>query len=494
MNYSLPHPTVPYPGISSSAPAETSACLPSSSMGVLPSYLKPSTALQSTQLPAFNNLFSNVYSTAPNTFNTMKDQTDGLVRGCSTMSNLSCSTALPQLSSECLSSTNSEDSLLGGLNSSPCYQSSYSGGYISPFTRPNSPVSMPVSPSLGNSALLEQTAAMMKAATAALQSLQSQPQLHHGGHSPQKQQQPAQALAPLTQQHCYASTPAPAAPSRGFLAVQTAPSMASIGMQALEELMMGESSQDSSPFNAGSTLQSVQSAPASLFTQASQPWGPTPAPCTSQPLPAHQDAAAQRSMNQMLDSMTQSPNHDTPPAASAPPPKARHLKRSVSDITVFDCKAAAAAVAAKEAAKAFEAAATPQVADQATDFADLDLPLLDDCFLADMGSSDLDSDITSGLCFDGLADFQQACPSLGRSDSSNNLLAEPVMQLASDEAAPAAPANRKGKQSKKLKARGGVAKTSSQVCIHFGWRVCCVVKHCVLATQLLLAVLIGSVG
>jgi len=377
------------------------------------------------------------------------------------MSNLSCATAAPpQLSNECLSSTNSEDSLLGGLTSSPCYQSSYSGGYINPFQAPNSPSRLPVSPCLGNSALLEQTAAMMKAATAALQSLQSPPHLYH---SPQRQQ-PTQAFTSTPPpQHCYApsrisSLPAmPAAPSRAFLPVQTAPSVASIGMQALEELMMSDSSQDSSPFTPGNTLQSVQSAPASLYAQvqASQPWAPSLLPASSLDLPAQiqtqQEATAHHSVSQLFDSITQHDATHTP----TPAPKLRTLKRSVSDIPVFDCKAAAAAMAAREAARAVEEAAP-----EAAPAADLDLPLIDDCFLADMGSSDLESDITSGLCFEGFADFP--CPGLDRSDSSSNLLAEQVLQCASDDAAPAP--KRKGKQSKKLKAHGGVAKASAQVC------------------------------
>ena len=386
------------------------------------------------------------------------------------MSNLSCATAAqPQLSNECLSSTNSEDSLLGGMTSSPCYQSSYSGGYINPFQAPTSPPRLPVSPCLGNSALLEQTAAMMKAATAALHSLQSPPHLYH---SPQRQH-PTQAFnSTPPNQHCYApprvsSLPAmPAAPSRAFLPVQTAPSVASIGMQALEELMMSDSSQDSSPFTPGTTLQSVQSAPASLYAQvqASQPWAPSLLSASSLDLPTQtqtqQEATAHHSVSQLFDSITQHDATHTP----TPAPKLRTLKRSVSDIPVFDCKAAAAAMAAREAARAVEDAA-PEVApaaQQEPDFADLDLPLIDDCFLADMGSSGLDSDITSGLCFEGFADFP--CPGLDRSDSSSNLLAEQALQCASEDAAPAPKRNGKGKQSKKLKARGGVAKASAQVC------------------------------
>ena len=386
------------------------------------------------------------------------------------MSNLSCATAAqPQLSNECLSSTNSEDSLLGGMTSSPCYQSSYSGGYINPFQAPTSPPRLPVSPCLGNSALLEQTAAMMKAATAALHSLHSPPHLYH---SPQRQH-PTQAFnSTPPNQHCYApprvsSLPAmPAAPSRAFLPVQTAPSVASIGMQALEELMMSDSSQDSSPFTPGTTLQSVQSAPASLYAQvqASQPWAPPLLSASSLDLPTQtqtqQEATAHHSVSQLFDSITQHDATHTP----TPAPKLRTLKRSVSDIPVFDCKAAAAAMAAREAARAVEDAA-PEVApaaQQEPDFADLDLPLIDDCFLADMGSSGLDSDITSGLCFEGFADFP--CPGLDRSDSSSNLLAEQALQCASEDAAPAPKRNGKGKQSKKLKACGGVAKASAQVC------------------------------
>ncbi len=256
----------------------------------------------------------------------------------------------------------------------------------------------------------------------------------------------------------------PAAPSRAFLPVQTAPSVASIGMQALEELMMSDSSQDSSPFTPGSTLQSVQSAPASLYAQvqASQPWAPCLLSASSLELPAQtqsqQEATAHHSVSQLFDSITQHDATHTP----TPAPKLRTLKRSVSDIPVFDCKAAAAAMAAREAARAVEEAApeAAPAAEQEPDFADLDLPLIDDCFLADMGSSDLDSDITSGLCFEGFADFP--CPGLDRTDSSSNLLAEQALQCPSEDAAPAL--KRKGKQSKKLKARGGVAKASAQVC------------------------------
>lgn len=464
----LPGPTyssLPYPNVPTGVqPLQTQP----PAMPVLPSYF-------SSHAPTTQPLFPNMYHTAASPFTTQQDQSEGLTRGSSMMSNLSCATAAqPQLSSECLSSTNSEDSLLGGLNSSPCYQSSYTGGYINPFHAPNSPTRVPVSPSLDNSALLEQTAAMMRAATAALESLQSPPHLYH---SPQRQQ-PAQAYTGPPPQHlCYplqqvSSLPAmPAVPSRGFLPVQTAPSAASIGMQALEELMMSDSSQDSSPFSAGGTLQSVQSAPASLYAQvqASQPWGPTLLPCPSQTLPAQpqtlQEAAAPHSMSHMLDGITPSAELDTT-YIPAPAPKLRTLKRSVSDIPVFDCKAAAAAMAAREAAKAVEEAAAeaaPAV-ELEPDFADLDLPLIDDCFLADMGgSSDLDSDITSGLCLDGFADFQQPCPGLDRSDSSSCLLADQALHFVTEEAAPAL--KRKGKQPKKLKARGGVAKASVQVCV-----------------------------
>ena len=54
------------------------------------------------------------------------------------------------------------------------------------------------------------------------------------------------------------------------------------------------------------------------------------------------------------------------------------------------------------------------------------------------------------------------CPGLDRTDSSSNLLAGQALQCPSEDAAPAL--KRKGKQSKKLKARGGVAKASAQVC------------------------------
>ncbi|DBB01115.1 TPA: hypothetical protein ACH3X1_001006 [Trebouxia sp. C0004] len=448
--------SLPFPPVSSTSlhSLQSSAA----AIGMLPSYLGQSSAPL-----AHMPLYSNMYNTAPSTFNSLNDQTEGFSRGSSMMSNLSCATAAqPQLSNECLSSTNSEDSLLGGLTSSPCYQSSYSGGYINPFEAPNSPSRLPVSPCLGNSALLEQTAAMMKAATAALHSLQSPPHLYH---SPQRQQ-PTQAFTSTpTNQHCYApprvsSLPAmPAAPSRAFLPVQTAPSVASIGMQALEELMMSDSSQGSSPFTPCNTLQSVQSAPASLYqVQASQPWAPSLLPPSSHALPTQiqpqQEATAHHSVSQLFDSITQ---HDVTQVPT-PAPKLRTLKRSVSDIPVFDCKAAAAAMAAKEAARALQEAA-PAAAQQEPDFADLDLPLIDDSFLGDMGSSDLDSGITSGLCFEGFADCP--CPRLDRSDSSSNLLAEQALQCASEEAAPAP--KRKGKQSKKLKARGGVSKALAQV-------------------------------
>ena len=447
-------------------PGAAASIMPSAPlMGALPGF--QSCLPQPPQLP----LFPNMYNTTSTTFQTLKDKPDGLVRNPSNLSNLSCATAQPQLSSECLSSTNSDDSLLGGITSSPCYQSSYSSGYINPFQAPNSP-SRASPPALDNSALLEQTAAMMKAATAALQSLQSPASLYH---SPQRQQ-PTQnfqsATSPLSQ-HCYApQVPSvfpvmPAVPSRGFVPVQTAPSVASIGMQALEELMMGDSSQDSSPPPASHTLQSVQSAPASFYASNlnAQPWGSTALPCPQQAAPAkfksQQEASAHCSMGQVFDNLTQSADRSAPRAATPAKPKA--LKRSVSDIPVFDCKAAAAAMAAREAAKAVqEAAAAPAVVafDQEADLADLDLPLIDDCFLTDMASSGVDSDLAAGMCFDGLTDFQSG---LDRSDSSSNLLAEQLLQFADEPAAPVAAPKRKGRQSKKLKARGGVAKASAQV-------------------------------
>ena len=389
------------------------------------------------------------------------------------MSNLSCSTIQPQLSSECLSSTNSEGSILNGLNSSPCYQSSYSSGYINPFQAPHSPRLTPATSSLDNTAMLEQTAVMMKAATAALQNLQSPPQLYHSS-SRQQPTQPFTSSCPTQhpQQACYAPQQAPAmhavpvqnSPPRNFVAVQTAPSVSSIGMQALEELMMSDSSQDSSPFVDSSALHSVQSAPASFYTQA---WGSSPMPCPSQQAPAQpqQEAAAQHSMSQIFESITQSAQHDViPPATTTQnPSKARALKRSVSDITVFDCKAAAAAVAARDAVKTELAASAEatQAAEQHAELAELDLPLIDDYFLTDMGSSEMDSDLTSGLCFDAFADLQPACPGLDRSDSSSNLLADQALHFSAEEAVVAP--KRKGKQSKKLKARGGVTKTSAQV-------------------------------
>ena len=240
-------------------------------------------------------------------FNNCKDQAEGLSQSSSFMSNLSCATAQPQLSSECLSSTNSEGSILNSLASSPCHQSSYSSAYINPFQAPHSP--RPVTSPLGNSALLEQTAVMMKAATAALHSLQSSPQLYH---SPSRQQ-PTRPFCPSQQQTCYApqqQAPAmPAVPVRNsspcnFVAVQTAPSASSMGMQALEELMMSDSSQDSSPYADSSALHSVQSAPASFYTQGAQAWGSTTMPCPSQQ--AQQEAAAQHSMDQMFENITRS--------------------------------------------------------------------------------------------------------------------------------------------------------------------------------------------
>ena len=452
---------------------------PASTVGVLPTF-NASAAPQAAQLPLFPNMYS--------TFNPSKDQAEGLSRGSSIMSNLSCATAQPQLSSECLSSTNSEDSLLNGLTSSPCYQSSYTSGYMNPFQAPNSPTRMPVSSSLGNSALLEQTAAMMTAATAALQSLQSPPQLYH---SPQRQQptepftsgptQQAQHPGYAPQAPAMHAMPVQTAPAHNFLSVQTAPSVSSIGMQALEELMMSDSSQDSSSFTGGSTLHSVQSAPASFYAQATQPWCPTQLSCPSQAASAQpqQEPAAQHSMGQAFENVTHAAQHDATPAAAGPAPaKMRALKRSVSDIPVFDCKAAAAAMAAREAAKAELAAVeATQAAEQEAELADLDLPLLDDCFLADMGSSDMDSDLTSGLCFGGFGDFEEACPGIDRSDSSSNLLADQALQLFAEQAPLAAP-KRKGKQSKKLKARGGVNKASAQVILpmlcllHFNLRLC----------------------
>ena len=405
-------------------------------------------------------------------FHDGKDQAEGLSQSSSIMSNLSCSTIQPQLSSECLSSTNSEGSILNGLTSSPCYQSSYSSGYINPFQAPHSPRLTPVTSSLGNTAMLEQTAVMMKAATAALQNLQSPPQLYHSS-SRQQPTQPLTSSCPPqhAQQACFAPQQAPAmhavpvqnSPPRNFVAVQTAPSVSSIGMQALEELMMSDSSQDSSPFVDSSALHSVQSAPASFYSQA---WGSSLMPCPSQQAPAQtqQEAAAQHSMSQMFENITQPAQHDaSPPAATQTPPKARALKRSVSDITVFDCKAAAAAMAARDTVKTELAAAVEatQAAEQQAELAELDLPLIDDYFLADMGSSEMDNDITSGLCFDAFADFQPACPGLDRSDSSSNLLADQALQFPAEEAVVAP--KRKGKQSKKLKARGGVNKTSAQV-------------------------------
>ncbi|KAL3141191.1 hypothetical protein ABBQ38_003532 [Trebouxia sp. C0009 RCD-2024] len=440
-------------------------CLQTSTAGLMPSFCH-SAPSQSAQLP----LYPSMYLGPNSPFSDVKEQAAGLSRGSSILSNLSCATAQPQLSSECLSSTNSEGSILNGLASSPCYQSSYSSAYINPFQAPNSPTSrLPVtSSSLGNSALLEQTAAMMKAATAALQSLQAPPQLYHSSSRQQSTQAFTSSCPP--QQACYASqaaamhaVPVQNSPPRNFVAVHTAPSVASMGMQALEELMMSDSSQDSSPFTATSTLPSVQSAPASFFAQA---WGTTAMPCPSQQAPAQaqQEAAAQHSMSQVFENFAQ---HDaTPPAAPTPSPvKTRALKRSVSDITVFDCKAAAA-VAAREAATKTELAVTAeatQAAEQEAELAELDLPLIDDYFLADMGSSDMDSDLTSGLSFDAFADFQQACPSMDRSDSSSNLLAEQaLLQFPAEEEALPAPKG-KGKQSKKLKARGGVTKVTAQV-------------------------------
>lgn len=424
-----------------------------------------SAAPQSAQLP----LYPNMYLAPISPFSDGKDQAEGLSQSSSIMSNLSCATIQPQLSSECLSSTNSEGSVLNGLTSSPCYQSAYSSGYINPFQAPHSPRLTPIASSLGNSALLEQTAVMMKAATAALQNLQSPPQLYHSS-SRQQPTQPFTSSCPPqhAQQACYAPQQAPAvhsvplqtSPPRNFVAVQTAPSVSSIGMQALEELMMSDSSQDSSPFADSSALHSVQSAPASFYAQT---WGSTPLPCPSQQAPAQtQQEAATQHMSQMVENITQLAQHDAAHAATGTqtPPKSRALKRSVSHITVFDCKAAAAAMAAREAVKTELAAAAEatQAAEQQAELAELDLPLIDDYFLADMGSSEMDSDLTSGLCFDAFTDFQPACPGLDRSDSSSNLLADQALA----QEAVAAP-KRKGKQSKKLKARGGVSKTYAQV-------------------------------
>ena len=424
-------------------------------------------APQSAQLP----LYPNMYLAPISPFSEGNEQAKGRSQSSSIMSNLSCATIQPQLSSECLSSSNSEGSIVNGLTSSPCYQSS---GYINPFQAPHSPGLTPVASSLGNSALLEQTAAMMKAATAALQNLQSPPQLYHSS-----RQQPAQPFTPsCSPQHAQQAGCTPQQPPamhsspRNFVAVQTAPSVSSIGMQALEELMMSDSSQDSSLPADSSALHSVQSAPASFYAQA---WGSSPLPCPSQQVPAQtqQGAAAQHSISQIFDNITQSAHHDASPPATATqtPPKSRALKRSVSDITVFDCKAAAAAVAAREAVKT-ELAAAAEVspgAKQQAELAELDLPLIDDYFLADMGSSEMENDLTSGLCFDAFADFQPTCPSLDRSDSSSNLLADQALA----QETVAAP-KRKSKQSKKLKARGGVTKTSAQV-----FKDCCT-THCAL--------------
>ncbi|KAL0047077.1 hypothetical protein WJX82_005763 [Trebouxia sp. C0006] len=134
--------SLPFPPVSSASLQSLQSS--AAAIGMLPSYLSQSSAPLA-PLP----LFSNTYNIAPSTFNSLNDQTEGFSRGSSMMSNLSCATAAqPQLSNECLSSTNSEDSLLGGLTSSPCYQSSYSGGYINPFQAPNSPSRLPVSPCL----------------------------------------------------------------------------------------------------------------------------------------------------------------------------------------------------------------------------------------------------------------------------------------------------------------------------------------------------------
>ena len=341
-------------------------------------------------------LLQSLYTTSavPNACN-MSAGLTSLPESFSCASGLSCATAKPQLSGDCQSTNNSEDSILHSINSSPCYQSSYSGSYLSnPFQRPPSPVSR----ALDNAALLEQTAAMMKNAAAALQNLQSSSPLYR----PQQQQLPTDrctsASMPQFSQPCFAPLYSNAMQSASFPPIQTAPSMPCIGMQALEELMMSDSSVDSSPVPA---LASSLSAPACLLTMP-QPASPCSAPAKS---PTRRESK------------------------TATPQPAKGAVRAVADIPVFDCKAAAAAAAAaaqhaQQAAQA-EADFAQQTQHAAADLADFDLPLIDDCFLDSVGSgmgTDLDTDLTSGLCFDGCY-FEQTPFDLGfdRSDSSDNL-------------------------------------------------------------------------
>ena len=188
--------------------------------------------------------------------------------------------------------------------------------------------------------------------------------------------------------------------------------MPCIGMQALEELMMSDSSVDSSPIPA---LNSSPSAPACLLT-VPQPASPCSAPAKIQT------------------------KRETK-AATAQPQPAKLAVRSVTDIPVFNCKAAAAASAAAVAAAQHAQQAAQLEVDfaqqgqhAAADLADFDLPLIDDCFLDSVGSgmgADLDSDLASGLCFDGCyfeqMPFEQTAfeasleAAFDRSDSSDNL-------------------------------------------------------------------------
>lgn len=174
---------------------------------------------------------------------------------------------------------------------------------------------------------------------------------------------------------------------------------------------MSDSSVDSSPVPA---LATSLSAPACLLT-IPRPASPCSAPAKIQT--RRESKAA------------------TPQAQPAKP-----AARAVADIPVFDCKAAAAAAAqhaqqaaqaeadfAQQAQQAAQAEADyAQQAQHATaDLADFDLPLIDDCFLDSVGSgmgTDLDSDLTSGLCFDATyfeqSPFEEA---FDRSDSSDNI-------------------------------------------------------------------------
>ena len=182
-------------------------------------------------------------------------------------------------------------------------------------------------------------------------------------------------------------------------------------MQALEDLMMSDSSVDSSPVPE---LATSFSAPTCLV---STPWqGAASAPTLLQ-TPAKAQLAKRASQA-------------TLPAAAPLSQLAKPAVRSLTDIPVFDCKAAAAAATAAQHAgqAAIQSEAIPaQQISAADDLADFDLPLIDDCFLDSVGSdlsSDLDSHLTSSLCFDAFDAFEQPqlAPGFDRSDSSDNLL------------------------------------------------------------------------